>query len=42
VPVVNRLIDGLSPKDRNRILQRSEPVNLAFGRLRTDIRVSKL
>ncbi|MEX2123737.1 MAG: Crp/Fnr family transcriptional regulator [Woeseia sp.] len=31
VPVVNRLIDGLSPKDRNRILQRSEPVNLAFG-----------
>ena len=31
VPVVNRLISGLPQRESNRILQRCETVNLAFG-----------
>lgn len=31
VQVVNRLIEGLPRKERNRILQHCEPVNLVFG-----------
>jgi CRP-like cAMP-binding protein len=33
VPVVNRLIDGLSSKDRVGLLQRSETVELSFGQI---------